>query len=220
MTTNIFCYGDSNTAGYSQAGSSFHPFGDSLAALHPNAKVTVVGMSGWTTSKMVQFSGTEMKSDLFRRTGPGLLVSLRKQPYDIICLMAGTNDIERNVAVDEIVSNMEILIKVCLFGSPSAQVLLMSVPATSRSVSLEDARTRRAEINGGLEEIAQTYKHRVTFVDTSAVLPHPGQYPWTAASAAHVPLWDQDLLHFSAVGSQRLGEFMHQTMLNRGLLRA
>lgn len=212
---SILCYGDSLTAGYFRFGSEFHPYGNTLAA-KSGLPVTAVGMSGWTTEQMVQSAEALNVEDIVGNTGDGLIVLLKKQHWDLVCLMAGTNDLGMGVPTEEILENIESMVKMCLNSNPTTKIALLTVPATGGELTHESVRKRRATVNTGLSKFATKHSHRVLLIDPSAVLSNPG--PRAPADSPDKELWDHDTLHFSPKGSERLGEFVYHALLEKGLI--
>jgi lysophospholipase L1-like esterase len=209
---SILCYGDSLTAGYCKHGTEFNPYGNTLAA-KSGLPVTTVGMSGWTTQQMVQAAAKQNVEDPVGHSGDGIVTILQKRQYDLVCLMAGTNDLINSFNTGDILVNIETLVNYCLHANKTTRIVLLTVPASGAELTHEAARKRRMVVNHGLVKIASKYSYRVMLIDTADALPNPGHRDSPAAD-----LWDLDMLRFSAYGSERLGEFVYSTLVERGVL--
>lgn len=210
---SILCYGDSLTAGYYRHGSEFHPYGDTIA-VKSGLSVKTVGMSGWTSSQMVEAAQKTGIHDQIHSPGDGLVVLLKQRQWDLVCLMAGTNDLGYGMSTGDIVENMEILVKHCLNSSPFVKIALLTVPPTGGEAKHERTRKRHAAVNSGLVRLANKYSSRVLLVNTEIALPNPGN----DLDSPYRDLWDEDMLHFSPRGSERLGEYVYTTLVEKGLI--
>jgi lysophospholipase L1-like esterase len=208
----VLCYGDSLTAGYFRHGTEFHPYGNILAS-ESGLSVTTVGMSGWTTEQMIKAAADHNAEDLVGNHGDGLVILMNKRHYDLVCLMAGTNDLGHHFSIGTILENIEGLVKYCLTSNASTKVALITVPPNGGETAYETIRKGRAAVNAGLAKIASRHSDRVLLIDTSEALPNPGNTSGTGAD-----LWDTDTLHFSPVGSARLGAFVYSKLVERGLV--
>ncbi len=201
---SVLCYGDSLTAGYYRYGSEFYPYGDTLAKLS-QAKVDVVGMSGWTSEEMVQSAETLHNEDVVGFTSDGLLKLLKSNSYDIVCLMAGTNDLGTGVSSDDIIDNIRTLTKICLeINDMHAKVVLLTIPPSGGE---HYTGARRATVNAALASFVNNHPGKVFLVDAGSALP-----------ITDMEVWDSDMLHLSPVGSERLGRFVYDQLCVQGLL--
>jgi lysophospholipase L1-like esterase len=142
---------------------------------------------------------------------------MRKTSYDLVILMAGTNDLGTGFSVPDILYNIEVLVNMCLVSNSTTKVVLLTVPATGGEVSYESVRLRRHGVNEGLAKIAHKNSSRVMLLDTSEALPNPGEHP--EVPTAESVLWDKDSLHLSPAGSARLGEFIFTSLVAQGVLK-
>ena len=213
----ILCYGDSLTAGYCNYGSEFSPYARTLSELAGfGVNVNVVGMSGWTTDQMVQYAGHKNNEDAVGEGGDGLLVLLKSVKYDVVFLMAGTNDIGSGVPTVDMIENIEMLVKMVLVSNGSPKVILLGPPATGAELKDEDYKIIRQEVNEQLAKIAAESKGRVFFIDTSPALPNPGVHPEPETEESL--LWDSDMLHLSPKGSEKLGTYLYRRLVALGFL--
>ena len=215
MKTNILCYGDSLTAGYSRYGTSFTPYGETISD-HSNSEVKSVGMSGWTTQEMLDGAYGRENEDCVGHTADGLNHLLQVPSLNIVCLLAGTNDLGTGVSLKEIAGNMRALVEMCL-AAPNSElkVILLTVPPTGGEI-YESVQKRRAAVNAAITALAAEFAPRVFLVDAASVLPNPGEHP--DEPTAESKLWDNDLLHLSPIGSEKLGRFVCQELKGLGLL--
>lgn len=173
-------------------------------------EVKAVGMSGWTTAQMVNCANKRGNRDVVDHKADGLQLLLRNDQYDLLCLMAGTNDLGTGVPEDEIISNLASLLNVALNSNPNLKVALLTVPATGGELNYDSVRTRRANVNEGITDLSKRHGDRVFLIDASAALPNPGEHPNPPTEESQ--LWDMDLLHLSPAGSAKLGEFVFESL--------
>jgi lysophospholipase L1-like esterase len=211
----ILCYGDSLTAGYSDMGCNFTPYGKTMEQTLGADKVCVkaVGMSGWTTEQMVDCADDSDNTDACDMEGDGLKKLVETTSYDIVCLMCGTNDLGIGFSVEEIVTNFKKLLLICL-SNPSTKVALLSVPPTGNEMSYESVRTRRAEVNSAIAQFHQQFVSRTMLIEVEPILSNPGPHP--AVPTPQSALWDRDFLHFSPEGSATLGKLVASKLVQNG----
>lgn len=209
LPVRVLAYGDSLTAGYHPVGqrSRFKPYGKFLAehlAPHFDAEVWVCGLSGLSARQMVEKQANPDITDTTSRRGKGLKQAMKDcGPFDLVLLMAGTNDLGGSTPPKCIVEQIKQLHKICHdAGTPT---FVMSVPDNGRVSELEDEDYIMAwrSVNADLRKWASSSEAvaRVTkYVDVGELV------PWSAQSAADGGLFcDADLIHFSPVGSETLG---------------
>merc|ERR1719327_192047 len=94
----VLCYGDSLTAGFYAGGRKFSPYGaaleEAMTAQGLDAEVQIMGLSGHQGSQMVaELEAPVTAADITGRRGKGLGHILDEEgPFDLVILMAGTND--------------------------------------------------------------------------------------------------------------------------------
>lgn len=197
----VLCYGDSLTAGFADGGCAFEPYGralaEAMAGLGTPCEVSVCGLSGKTASEMVAGMDSGL-TDMMGNWGKGLRRALREDgPFDLVVIMAGTNDIGYGHRPEEIVKDVrqlhvachELGVKTCLLPPPSAPCGDAPWHATRRQ-----AKQR-------MEEFAESMSSIACVIDPSTIVP---AIAGSAASGAS--MWDPDKLHFSPVGSRCLGK--------------
>merc|ERR1740139_848793 len=112
-------------------------------------------------------------------------------PFDLVLLMAGTNDLGAGRTPDQIVENLQCLHAVChSYGVPT--VALAPPPAPGRGPRWE---AMRAPIVEALNCLPMEMPGVLACVD-----------PGMLVSASWAPYWDQDGLHFAESGSCALGK--------------
>ena len=90
---SVLCFGDSLTAGFHNGGHTFAPYGNVLAKKLPSLNIETVGYSGWTTRQMLDNADNPEGLDAVDRTWPGINLKFNERIYDLVIVMAGTNDI-------------------------------------------------------------------------------------------------------------------------------
>eukprot|EP00929_Paragymnodinium_shiwhaense_P000945 TRINITY_DN101145_c0_g1_i1.p1 TRINITY_DN101145_c0_g1~~TRINITY_DN101145_c0_g1_i1.p1 ORF type:complete len:460 (-),score=44.24 TRINITY_DN101145_c0_g1_i1:490-1869(-) len=205
----ILCYGDSLTAGFCSGGAFFEPYGkalaDTLGTLGLPTEVEVCGHNGGLASEFAQ----KMESSLMDVTGchgKGLKRILSDDgPFDLVIIMAGTNDIAKNAHPEEVLRSVRCLHNEChRHGIPT---VAMAPPP----FSFAKAETTRRHFAHLLRDWAASTlaRGRVNFQDAGALVQAPPGYGW---------MWEPDRLHFNPSGYQRLGEALAKVLLESRLL--
>ena len=197
-TRRLLAFGDSLTAGYTDAGESFHPWAPLLQRKFGLATADHIGLSGWTTAQMVQHLDATAATDVCGRSWPGLRRSVREatdagMPYDIVVIMAGTNDLADYYTPEEVVANLALLHSVA--HSSGAKSVAITIPESAGSVQVRWLRELRQEANAAVREWALAQPaERLMLVDSNQLLPYaPGRF------------WEPDGLHMSCDGYQTFG---------------
>jgi len=188
---HILCYGDSLTAGYYTDGQKvkFKPYGatlkDCLQSLGIACRVSICGLSGHTAKRMVDELDEETVIDACDLGGTGLHHILREDgPHDLVLLMAGTNDIGRGYATQQILGHLGGLHAACHRHAVPTVALAPPSPVEEPTRNM-----RRA-----MAHWVQTKPEIFAFIDPEELVPRTAR-----------ELWDRDSLHLSPVGSQMLG---------------
>ena len=130
----ILCYGDSLTAGFWACGQKFEPYAKTLKkeleSLGIIVEIDQHGFSGWTTEELLARSDYNKLEDFTGHKGPGLKKALTSQNYDLLILMAGTNDLS-NKSDTFIFDNLKKLTEIAI----SAKMAIHSLHG-HRSLSL------------------------------------------------------------------------------------
>lgn len=199
----ILCYGDSLTVGFYCGGLGFEPYGRSMAERLGDAglavEVNVCGLSGRTAEEMAAWiDGTLI--DVVGLQGKGLNRTLQEDgPYDLVVIMAGTNDMALGANEDRILGNLRLLHSAChQRGVPT--ISLAPPPAPGKGIAREEARQHLVDL---LEGFSHEMPGMVTCMDPSELMPSTQRH-----------LWDEDGLHFSRVGSCVLGEGLAKLALH------
>ena len=201
---HILCYGDSLTAGFCLRGLKFVPYATTLhtklssLGLH-NISIDHFGLSGWTTQQLLKNKDKDTLTDFAGKTGPGLSKAFQRQSYDLLILMAGTNDLGYGFTNEEIFDNLQALTKIALKTNTS--VLNLGIPDSGYIFSNLNVRVKRDQINEKLANSAKVHNF-LTYADA----------PITYNEETEE--FDEDTLHFSELGYQRFGERLGDIVLN------
>lgn len=182
--SRILCYGDSLTAGYTNGGAWFTPYASALSdAL--GCKVSHCGLSGHTAKQMLaEIHAARTSRDICGRSGSGLGWLLdHSERYDLVLLMAGTNDLGYGMPTETIVNNVCKLHAACHARGIPTIVLLPPSPHSLRWPLVDR-----------LRKWARTEPNVLAVVDPEELVPrNKHQY------------WDSDALHLSPTGYHALG---------------
>ena len=188
----ILCYGDSLTSGFCRRGAKHtpyaHPLKQKLQESLKNNEVEVdhFGFDGRTTQQLLENANAECYRDVNGRPGPGIVDALKKKEYNLVILMAGTNDILHEIPSGETIFNLN---KLSTLAKPedveSRAILNIGIP-DSEIFSDNDSIQRRNEIN---QTLANRDKPGMFYMDC------PLKY------SQHSDDFDPDGLHFSTSGS-------------------
>mmetsp|Transcript_128557 Transcript_128557/g.333271 ORF Transcript_128557/g.333271 Transcript_128557/m.333271 type:complete len:430 (+) Transcript_128557:83-1372(+) len=190
----ILCYGDSLTAGFAANGQQFEPYGramaERLAGAGTACEVAVCGLSGKTAREMVATSSTSL-ADIVGNRGKGLVRALEEDgPFDLVLIMAGTNDMGHGAQPETILQDLQRLHGLCHErGVPT--VALAPPPAPVAGSAREQMRQR---FTAKLRALSQGMERMVACVDPADIVP-----------ASALGLWEQDGLHFTPAGSRQFG---------------
>lgn len=191
----ILCYGDSLTAGFFSGGTRFEPYARALlrelSAAGVSCEVSLCGHSGRTTREMVEAANSTLR-DVVGLQGKGLSRILQENgPFDLVLIMAGTNDMGYGAQQDEILERLRSLHEVSHRCGVDT-VVLAPPPAPHSGAGREVIRQRLVRL---LHRMAGTTDRIVACVDPADYLP-----------ASETRFWDPDGLHFSPAGSRQLGK--------------
>lgn len=191
----ILCYGDSMTVGFCCGGSAFEPYARSMAhqlgLVGAACEITVCGLSGRRADEMVAMADGVIVDNL-SYGWKGLERTLREDgPFDLVLIMAGTNDMGAASLPEPIVDSLRCLHAVChAFGVPT--VALAPPPAPGRGAAWEALRLPIVE---ALSRLPSEMPGVIACVD-----------PGLSVPASWNLFWDPDGLHFSVLGSCALGK--------------
>eukprot|EP00929_Paragymnodinium_shiwhaense_P084001 TRINITY_DN4489_c0_g2_i1.p1 TRINITY_DN4489_c0_g2~~TRINITY_DN4489_c0_g2_i1.p1 ORF type:complete len:369 (+),score=60.25 TRINITY_DN4489_c0_g2_i1:104-1210(+) len=206
----VLCYGDSLTAGFCSNGSLFEPYGrtlaQSLGAAGVAAEVFVCGLSGGFASEFVAKKNGSL-TDVVGGQGKGLSRILSEDgPFDLVIIMAGTNDLGRNDSPHDILRSVKQLHKECHLRSIPT-VAVAPPPAPIRSPMQEAIRMQLASLIS--QWVASETDGRIVYQDPAAFVPATANFGW---------IWEADQLHFTPAGSRSLGDKMAKLVLANELL--
>lgn len=189
----VLAYGDSMTAGYCESGDRFEPYGKRLSELlAPELHVEIVscGLSGWTAEQMAEGSHSKSLDQVLAETGT----------YDLVLLMAGTNDLAPlDCNSERIAATLRMLHQTC-HRSGSPRTVALAVPPAKGHAHDEEWREQWLQTNAALGEWARgvgASEGVALFVETADLVPY---------NADSLRFWDSDGLHFSPEGSRWLAE--------------
>jgi lysophospholipase L1-like esterase len=193
---NIVCFGDSLTEGYSQFGSIFTPYSETmvskLQAAFPTHKISAVTDG---------VSGDRVVSGSFKRRMEARYVrgTTRLPKYDWVVFLGGTNDLGWGGSARGIWEKVLEITGIPL--RDGAKLLLMTVPECG--VRREGLDRRRDELNGLIRGDA---REGVYVFDLHKHIPYHSM-----GEEERREIWD-DGLHFASKGYERLGEQVAQRL--------
>lgn len=191
----ILCYGDSLTAGFCSGGHQFEPYGramsEALAASGVTCEVSICGHSGGTAQEMISKSEGSLV-DVVGCQGKGLANILKEdKAYDLVIIMAGTNDMARRRQRAAILEDVRSLHAIC-HAKDIPTVALIPPPAPG---SMGQREVERQRIGTLLQNLCRITPGIVACVDTADLVP-----------ATSIGCWESDGLHYSPLGSRTLGQ--------------
>ena len=177
----VLAFGDSLTAGFVRGDPTFHPYANALQtslerwAEQSENEVTVdhVGKPGWTSEQLYGIL-------------PGDL------PYDVIIILAGTNDLGFGSSAEAIISHLRSLHDVSLQRGVY-HTMALAIPPSAFQQRDERARLKAATVNSALKSWSDP---RITFV--------PFPFPYDSSDSK----WHSDGLHLSKEGYDELGLYL------------
>jgi lysophospholipase L1-like esterase len=188
--SRILCYGDSLTAGFYAGGQRFSPYGKAMRAalsrLGFQCDVSICGLSGHRADQMVeQLHWPQSSLDICGKTGRGLAHILdNEEPFDLVVLMAGTNDFTPSASLSSIRESVCQLHEAChTRGVPS---VMLAAPCNTHHIQVSFSRL--------LQGWAKRHTEVLAFLDPEEIIPRK-----------HSAYWEPDDVHFSPSGSQVLG---------------
>lgn len=207
MGWRVLLYGDSLTAGLYRRGAGFAPYGTSLAEALRADKVELAGLwccglSSICASEMVRCARRdhEMEDPMRRRPAPNLIKLLQAGSLHLVVLMAGTNDLAHDPPPERVFRHLQWLHRLC--HRLGARTVALTIPPNKFVHLDEEYRCSWACANGLLRDWATSpsavAEGVAAFVDVEEILPW-GEEPEL------VECWEADGLHFSPLGSARLG---------------
>jgi len=190
----VLCYGDSLTAGFAANGVLFEPYGramaEKLGAFGVDCQVSICGLSGKTAKEMVQTASSSL-IDVVGSKGKGLARTLEEEgPFDLVMIMAGTNDMGHGHNQPDILQDVEQLHRFCHErGVPTLALAPPPAPVGGSSREVE-----RKSLVASLRSALLRLPGTIGIVDPADIVP-----------SNSTNLWEDDGLHFSPEGSRQLG---------------
>ena len=100
-----------------------------------NISIDHFGLSGWTTQQLLKNKDKDNLTDFAGNTAPGLSKAFQKQSYDLLILMAGTNDLGYGFTNEDIFDNLQALTQIALkantavlnFGIPDSGYIFSNI---------------------------------------------------------------------------------------------
>mmetsp|Transcript_89861 Transcript_89861/g.164847 ORF Transcript_89861/g.164847 Transcript_89861/m.164847 type:complete len:593 (-) Transcript_89861:84-1862(-) len=189
----VFCYGDSNTAGFCSGGKKFEPYSRSLrqALLSAGvaAEVSHVGLSGVTAAEMAEKIEHSSIRDACGFEHEGLRRLIRKHRPDVVIIMVGTNDIARRAPPLQILQHTFHLHDTC--HQDGIQTIALAPPSAVDG----PGRHSRDHYSTMLKQYASINPNVATFRDAQELLPR-----------GPLGYWEPDIIHLSPAGSWSLGQ--------------
>jgi len=189
MRPRILCYGDSLTAGFHDNGKRFSPYGDSLreglAPLGFQCDVSICGLSGYRTDEMLAQLNSARCQDKFGGSGKGLAHILDNEGhFDLVILMAGTNDFTPNTNFKAIQSRVAKLHEIC--HSRGIPTVMLAAPCNTTNMQLQ--------LGQMLASWARAQNQVMAFINPEELIPRK-----------NTAYWEPDQVHFTPLGSRTLG---------------
>eukprot|EP00747_Dinoflagellata_sp_TGD_P209705 gnl/TRDRNA2_/TRDRNA2_83080_c0_seq1.p1 gnl/TRDRNA2_/TRDRNA2_83080_c0~~gnl/TRDRNA2_/TRDRNA2_83080_c0_seq1.p1 ORF type:complete len:362 (+),score=40.37 gnl/TRDRNA2_/TRDRNA2_83080_c0_seq1:172-1257(+) len=190
----IGLYGDSLTAGFpcfEAYGKSLH---SSLAEMGISVDIVGCGFAGRTASHMAEDLDSETISDERGRMGPGIRLFLDEHgPFDLLVILAGTNDIiSSDLSAEEVLDSLKSLHRVCSEAGIDSVALSIPEGYFTGSDEYPEERAKWSAINAELASWSPF------FVNSSSLI------PFDDAAREH-GLWEEDGLHPSESGYEQIG---------------
>ena len=183
---------------YAHVHREFHPYSSTLQRVLGNVCVDHVGLSGWTTTQMVSTMDDESCVDVCRRDWKGLRAKLREQNYSHCVLLAGTNDVSQDSALN-IFKNIRTLASAA--SARGCETLVMTIPELAAETTHAQIKTTRSQVNTLLLQSDQEV------IDIASLLPYA-----SAAKADRDFVWEPDGLHLRPVCSlEKRGTLLQNT---------
>lgn len=188
---HILCYGDNLTFGFCSNGTQCKPYAASLSDALEQAdircKVSVGGLSGHTARQMVTaIDSSNVKDKRGRLIGRGLGRILDEDgPFDLVIIMAGTNDLMLLSRSEDIVKDIRSLHSAA--HKRAVPTVALAPPSPQHEVQAEVAKL--------LADWVQTAQPVLTYTNAEDFVPRsvPG-------------FWEPDNVHLSPAGSTTLGQ--------------
>jgi lysophospholipase L1-like esterase len=205
-TTRIGVYGDSLTGGFP---SYDRPYAKYLKKALTDAgncvEIIGCGLSGLTAVKLARGLDSPTLEDKFGRVGPGLRRFLTEQgPFDLVIIMAGTNDLEvAHYPPDKVFEKVKLLHQAC--WAAKIPTVALSIPESSVLTPMKypEAAKKWHAINFLIAAWAKGKQGDLSL--TSPFFVNAARLISFDHAAQARGLWNPDGLHFTAAGSKEFG---------------
>lgn len=192
MRPRILCYGDSLTAGFHDSGRRFSPYGESLREglekLGLQCDISICGLSGYRTDEMLAQLNSARCQDNFGGIGKGLAHILDNEGhFDLVILMAGTNDFTPNTNFKAIQSRVAKLHETC--HSRGVPTVMLAAPCNTTNMQLQ--------LGQMLASWARAQNQVMAFINPEELIPRK-----------NMAYWEPDQVHFTPSGSRALGLYL------------
>lgn len=198
-------YGDSLTAGF----PSYEPYAKSLSSALVDAGISAevigCGLCGLTAVEMASGVDSSQLQDQFCRKGPGLRKLLDDEgPFDLVVIMAGTNDLGvPDTSAEAVLCSLKTIHEACwTAGTPTVALSIPESKVTGTVQYPEGAKKWHA-INDALARWA-TAKEGDPSLKSSFLVNSATLVSFDDAALAR-GLWHPDSLHFTSAGSREFG---------------
>ena len=190
----VLCFGDSLTAGYWAGGHEFYPYANTLRQLlGDSVLVDFVGLSGWTTTQMVESLDSTECVDVCQRSWKGLRAKLGERAFSHCVILAGTNDLSRCTAC-EIMQNVVALSRAA--SASFCKPFVMTVPELAVEKDFHSIAATRSDLNRLLlqaDGASLSNGQTLSTIDLAPLLPMQN----TKRAQA---VWEPDGLHLRPAG--------------------
>eukprot|EP00760_Papus_ankaliazontas_P002227 PhM_4_TR10896/c0_g1_i1/m.19515 len=228
---HILCVGDSLTVGFPVE----TPYADSMREVLANSRSVVVescdiaALSGYRAEELVLLCDEQMIQNRHfpNEASPGLSHALRSKHYDLVVIMAGTNDLADTADADRVFTALAALHGMA--HKAGVKTVALPIPQSAFTNRVEAKAAQREDINRMLETFALSGSGGMShYVDTDNVIPYYStQDVEDGAAVSEVEgarrsevkkLWFYDGLHMSEMGYKALGEYLGRELVARGIL--
>jgi lysophospholipase L1-like esterase len=154
------------------------------------SEIRWAGFPGWTTKDLRNNVNVPSSS----RSQDGLEIQLQKDDYDVVVILAGTNDLGRGIEPEDIVDNLTFLYGLCHSHNVS-KVLAVAIPDSHYLARNSDARGRRDRVTELMEKYGNESRGFLSVVRPT--------FGWSDSGKT---LYDRDGLHLNELGYERLAK--------------
>jgi len=203
----IMAFGDSLTAGYRTTFQEYTPYAATVEAEAAAAGLDGVKVEEWGLPGEITEAMTHRIDEALEMAGLPV--------YDIAIILGGTNDLARRIPPADVNANLAQIHAKCHAAGILTTVAL-GIPEHYQMHKFGGTfATARAEVNHFLESelaastdgnvIYLSLDDAVTYFDADGLKRHDAELFWAG-------------IHFTAAGYERIGKFVFDALLQRGLL--